>query len=137
MPVYVYALCSNMKIFNINRFETRLQHPDYIRSAPLIHANIINNTQQVDNWIIASLPCSFNNPCYCPATLMHTGSFSDTRFDLMKKSSGLLGALNVKIAQLLVMQRSPSAALRFHADQVSGEKLFDTFWVDFNEVFKV
>ena len=55
----------------------------------------------------------------------------------MKKASGLLGALNVKIAQLLVMQRSPSAALRFHADQVSGEKLFDTFWVDFTEVYKV
>ena len=55
MPVYIYALCSNMKIFNINRFETRLQHPDYIRSAPLIHANIINNTQQVDNCIIALL----------------------------------------------------------------------------------
>ena len=50
----------------------------------------------------------------------------------MKKTGGLLGALDVEIAQLLVMQGGPGAAVGLHADQVSGEKFFFViFWVDF------
>ena len=49
-------------------------------------------------------------------------------FDLMKESSGLLGALNVEIAQLLVMQRGSGAAVSLHTDQVSGEMLFESIW---------
>ena len=45
----------------------------------------------------------------------------------MKETGGLLGGLNVKIAQLLVMQRGPSATVSFHTDQVSGEMVFNLF----------
>ena len=45
----------------------------------------------------------------------------------MKKTGGLLGALDVEIAQLLVMQGGPGAAVGLHADQVSGEKFFCNF----------
>ena len=51
----------------------------------------------------------------------------------MKETGGLLGGLDVKIAQLLVMQRGPGATVSFHTDQVSGEMVL-TFlknWVDF------
>ena len=45
----------------------------------------------------------------------------------MKETGGLLGGLNVKIAQLLVMQRGPGATVSFHTDQVSGEMVFNLF----------